>query len=597
VSIVPLVRATVIGLEGDGPRLLTRLQDLGLMHIVPLAPAGDDLPAPPGSLGREREALRILERVRPRRRPVGPRAAFDPEAVVARVLDVQEAIEALTFERDHLEARIATLAPWGDFTLPALEDLSGQRLWFYVVPAWRLSEMPDTVPWEVVHREANQAYVVALSPDEPEDIPFPRSHTGSRSLSQLQDRLETVMQELEDRRADRAALTRWRDRLQAHHDAQRDARALDAVSRQSFRSDGMLAVQGWIAEDAVPRLRELAEELRLALTIEPPDPEETPPTLLRNPEWLAGGEEMVRFYSLPGYRSSDPSVPLFFAFSIFFAMILSDAGYGLLLAVVLALVFRPLGRSRTGRRLRRLGTVLVVCTITYGALVGSWFGLAPPYLDAVAILDPRDTQTMMAICLVIGLAHVMLGNLQETVARWGSWAVLAPIGWILGLVAGSLAGLIAMAGLAVPMVVPAVLGGVAGLLILLFADTGPFPPRTFRALGGRIMGGLGKLFNVTQAFGDVMSYLRLFALGLASASLAATFNDLAGQVSDLLPGVGLVLAGVILLLGHGVNLALAVVGGIVHGLRLNVIEYYHWAVPEEGTEFLPFKRTGEEPWT
>jgi len=105
--------------------------------------------------------------------------------------------------------------------------------------------------------------------------------------------------------------------------------------------------------------------------------------------------------------------------------------------------------------------------------------------------------------------------------------------------------------------------------------------------------GLRALTDVTKAFGDVLSYLRLFALGLASAALALTFNDLANQAARAYPGPGLLLALLILLIGHGLNLVLSLMSGVVHGLRLNYIELYNWGLSEEGYPFKAFARREE----
>ncbi|MGD9409517.1 MAG: V-type ATPase 116kDa subunit family protein, partial [Thiohalocapsa sp.] len=107
----------------------------------------------------------------------------------------------------------------------------------------------------------------------------------------------------------------------------------------------------------------------------------------------------------------------------------------------------------------------------------------------------------------------------------------------------------------------------------------------------RGLDGLLALTQVTKIFGDTLSYLRLFALGLASASLALTFNDLARQVGAQVPGLGLLLQILLLLIGHGLNMALGLVSGVVHGLRLNYIEFYNWALSGEGYPFRPFKKT------
>jgi V/A-type H+-transporting ATPase subunit I len=126
-----------------------------------------------------------------------------------------------------------------------------------------------------------------------------------------------------------------------------------------------------------------------------------------------------------------------------------------------------------------------------------------------------------------------------------------------------------------------------GLVLLTGSDR---PVQDLRSALWRFLEGLRALTDVTKMFGDVLSYLRLFALGLASASLALTFNDLARQVHQEVEGLGLLFAILILLAGHLLNLALGVMSGVVHGLRLNFIEFYNWALTGEGYPFRPFRK-------
>ena len=124
----------------------------------------------------------------------------------------------------------------------------------------------------------------------------------------------------------------------------------------------------------------------------------------------------------------------------------------------------------------------------------------------------------------------------------------------------------------------------------MFVFSSERPVRDARSALLWVLDGLQGLSNVTKIFGDVLSYLRLFALGLASASLALTFNDLARQVAAEVPGLGLLFAILILLVGHVLNLLLSVMSGVVHGLRLNFIEFYNWALLGEGYPFRPFRK-------
>ena len=123
----------------------------------------------------------------------------------------------------------------------------------------------------------------------------------------------------------------------------------------------------------------------------------------------------------------------------------------------------------------------------------------------------------------------------------------------------------------------------------------PKPARTAKDHLWRLVDGLQGLLGITGAFGDVLSYMRLFALGLASASLAITFNDLAAGVHQALPGIGLLAAILIVAVGHTLNLGLSLMSGVVHGLRLNFIEFYKWGLPEEGKSFRRFGRKEVQP--
>ena len=125
-------------------------------------------------------------------------------------------------------------------------------------------------------------------------------------------------------------------------------------------------------------------------------------------------------------------------------------------------------------------------------------------------------------------------------------------------------------------------------LVLFSSTEGP--------LWKRLLKGLGGLTGLSNAFGDALSYLRLFALGLASASLAGTFNDMAGQAKEALPGIGILFALLIALLGHTLNFVLALSSGFIHGLRLNFIEFFRWSVSEEGHPFNAFARKEKESW-
>jgi len=225
--------------------------------------------------------------------------------------------------------------------------------------------------------------------------------------------------------------------------------------------------------------------------------------------------------------------------------------------------------------------------LLYGVLAGSYFGIAPPAASPLArlnLLNLNDYDAMMKVSLVVGSLHLLLANGIVAIRGPGVAARAKPIGWM----AVILAGLVAYLGVGTAWAANVGVGlGAGGLLtILLLSSERPFAHPADVIL--RLVDGLGSLTNISKLFGDVMSYLRLFALGLASASLAVTFNQLSAQIYHSGAPLGLPIAILILLLGHSINLLLAIISGFVHGLRLNFIEFFNWSLSEEGYPFQPF---------
>jgi V/A-type H+-transporting ATPase subunit I len=283
---------------------------------------------------------------------------------------------------------------------------------------------------------------------------------------------------------------------------------------------------------------------------------------------------------------------VFLSFSIFFAMIMADAGYALLLAGFLLVLWRRIGRTTDGLRFRKFLLAIAIASVAYGIAAGSYFGLPPgsgSIWEKLHVIDTTDTILMMQISIAIGVAHLALANVALAWSRRWSSKMLSSLGWVVILIGGLAFGF-GKSGTS-PQAVLTQYGGWAlatGMIaVLVFSSDRPLLTFKWRDHGARVLDGLKSLTSVTRAFGDVLSYLRLFALGLASAQLAETFNNLTYQASCCV-GIGTLLAGLVIVFGHGLNFALAIMSGVVHGLRLNCIEFFGWSLPDEGYPFEPF---------
>jgi V/A-type H+-transporting ATPase subunit I len=613
-SIVPLERVTFVGLITEKSRLLDALHQLGALEIIPLgkASAGGGGPS-----NQAREALKFLLACPQRRRQATDDTHFDAPDVQRRAIELQQAIQTLTLERDDLLQRIEAARPFGRFRFAPLEKIAGDlRLWFYVVPHKQMQTVAASgLPWEVVRRDHRFCYVVVLSPTEPVSMPIPRVHLGSRSPDELARRLEDVELAIEDAQAERSSLTRWcllfaRDLVRLE-----DAAARADAAGQTCDCDWLFALQAWVPREHADELDDYAKQNGFVIERRVPAPDESPPTLMRNPPRVEAGEDLVSFYMTPGYWTWDPSGIVFVSFALFFAMILADAGYAALLGVGLLLFWRRLGKpphddlsdSSQGasdesanakhqsvrQRFRPMLALVVLASLVYGLLVGSYFGITPPPespLNRLHLLDMNNSQLMMGIAVLVGGLHVLLANVMDA-RRHADWRDgLGSLGWAAAVGGGLLLG----AGNMIPGVeMLTTIGGasiVGGLLLVLGFTAWRESP------GKRFIQGLLGLTKISSAFGDVLSYLRLFALGLASSSLAMAFNDMAVGIYNGLPRVGLLLALLVLVFGHGLNLLLGVSSGVIHGLRLNVIEFFNWGLKDEGRRFTPFRRKEGSLW-
>lgn len=591
-SIVPLRRVTLCGLAGEKDETLEGVQALGVIHLVPLRQAPPLEVKDPTQIRRAETAARHLKDASGHVIAYRPDTACDIDEVVRQILHNRARLRTLRDRREFLSARIEALSPWGDLVFPPVSELGGNHLWFYALPLRAQGVLARVdLPWQVVGRTPSTLLVAVISEQEPPEglLPVARVHTGAVARSVLKRELEDVLIAAEQAEMERVELTRWRLVLAARLAAVADREDLVLASGLLLDVDHLFALQGWAPAEAVPALEAFAAARGLALETEVPGPTDRPPTLLRQPEALASGIDLTHFYASPAYGAWDPSVMVMASFALFFAMIMADAGYAAIIGIGVALYWRRLGQSSAGRRGRVMLAAIAGVGLVYGILCGSYFGVAPRAggtLSKFVLLDVNAFDLMMGLSITVGVLHISIALAAEAWTNRGTGRAITALGWILtawsglamALIDGVVGDTIAAIGLA------AGLGLVAGGAFMSASGSGA------RGLLNRVGAGLLALTGITKLFGDVLSYLRLFALGLASASLADTFNTLAVGIKAAHPGIGFILALIVLAFGHGINFMLGLMSGVVHGLRLNFIEFFSWGLPEEGTAFRAFAK-------
>ncbi|MDD9947205.1 MAG: hypothetical protein OXU20_39565, partial [Myxococcales bacterium] len=277
-AIAHLQHVTLVGHTTDKDRILEVLQSMGCMHLV-LSRAMPPSDPPAGPSPAARRALRFLQDAPRQRRQVTDPTVFDAVAVRDRTLATEHRLLDLNDERDSLLHRIEGLSRWGDFVLPPLEELAGQRLWFYVVPHHLLRKVASLdLVWSAVRQDTRHAYVVVVSPAEPVGLPVERTHTGARSLAALERRLEQVEVAIEDAEAERAGLTRWRDQLAGAIDRLDDLTARAQAGLCAVELAPLFGLSGFVPSSRLATLQRYAAQQGLCLRARQPTEDDAPPT-------------------------------------------------------------------------------------------------------------------------------------------------------------------------------------------------------------------------------------------------------------------------------------------------------------------------------
>ncbi len=579
-----------LGLAAEKERFLERLQQAGVVHLIQSAE-----PLEPNELvkelGRVREARRSLARLAPPSAEAGE--AADPAQLVKRREEINQRHADLLGELNLLLKEQEQMAAWGDFDPADVEKLraGGLSVAFYRAPERVLETLPLEGALVVRGQERSGETPFVVLSRQPLALPLTSEKLPSLGLAELERRIAARREEL-------AALHQEQERLaaQAAPLARLEAQLSDQaeLKRAALNSgqemEGRLfQVSCWAPLEEDELLRRIGPGFTLVHFAEEPSPEERVPVLMDNRPHCQPGEDLVKVYSNPNYSDFDPSGWVLYCFAVFFGMILGDAGYGACLLVLTLFLHRKLPKlGSLGLRMRRMMYLLSGSVIFFGVISASYFGMAlNPHnpLTKLMLMDfgsKEGQNQIMLLSIIMGMVHISL-SLAIKVKRQRDWPSL---GWILVIWAGFFLVKARMGGAQEhPVVLWVLLAGLA--LVFLFTSNSRNPLM-------RILGGLNGVLGIVQVFSDVLSYLRLFALGIATVYMAQTFNMLAQDISRGVPWLGYILAGLVLLVGHFVNLGLGVMGGVIHGLRLNFLEWYRWSFEGDGILFKPFRLTDQQ---
>ncbi len=354
------------------------------------------------------------------------------------------------------------------------------------------------------------------------------------------------------------------------------------ASERFASTQSTFLMKAWVPEPLVKKVEERVLQVSPGCCMEFSEPKEgeEPPTLLQNHRNVAPFETVVAGFSLPSPFGIDPTFVMMPFFATFFGMMVSDAGYGLMMVIIIPLLLKLAKPSPGARKLLWILAIGGVTTVFWGAMFNTWFGFAPLpiYFDPV-----NNALPVMALCVGVGALHLFAGlgmgfylnirrgSLKDALFSQGSWFCL-----IVGL------GLLVLPATATIGKLLAVAGAVT---ILLTAGRGKSTNPVKRLLSG-----LGALYGVTGWISDLLSYMRLFGMGLATGVIGMVINQLVGMVFSAGP-IGMVLGAGLFVGGHLFNAGINILGAYVHSCRLQYIEFFGKFYEEGGKPFSPLGET------
>jgi len=643
--IVPMQKASIILLDRFREQSLTELRRLGLLHIHSRHATSQELtrlieqknqiertmlilPAEAQKDGKKKagkpKKSRRSRRAGGQEPPAAPieAAAAPAETGEKEAADLErslrladeasactEKIRGIRESRERLQKEQERLSVWGEFDPDEIRGLapSGVFLRLYDISDRQLRELDAAQGQANCYRfvlsrtrERVRLAVVFLTEGERLELrgePLEESPLPERGVGRVRALMQDAQRELDAQQERLEALARQKELLLQGIGRLDESIAFEQARADVTQAEELSYLTGYLPARKAEVLRAAAGSHGWALLLEEPSPEDPVPTLIENPRWIRIIKPMFNILgTVAGYREFDISFWFLLFFSLFFAMLIGDAGYGVLLIGLTLFARLKMRKAPAGPF--ALMFVLSGATVVWGALSGTWFGiealakhpiLSRAVLPQIASFGYENTDSIMLICFIIGAVHLSIAHLVSFFRRVPRLAAFADLGWL-----SMLWGLLfvvryivlqqPLSPLALYLIAPGL------LVVIVFAEQ---QGRFFKGLLFGIAKMPLKLLDSISAFSDIISYVRLFAVGLATIEVARAFNEMAAGIGFGIPS-GLISA-FILFFGHALNIVMGAMSVIVHGVRLNMLEFSgHLGMEWTGIPYEPFKERDDK---
>ncbi len=599
--IVPMKKYSFLIYHKDYLEFLDKLQEIGVLHVIEKQSGeieDESLRELYQRINQFSTVIKFLNKKGVESKP-GDIADTDGEKILKEVLNIQDDLEKDHQQLSAINKELDQVSPWGDFSQESIDKLqeADLKVRFFTCFTRKFSEdWLSQYNIEEINEIGGQKYFVVIQQNDEElELDAEEIKLPEKSLSQLKKqkgKIENLIEktgDVLDLYAEKyiPLLEQTRDGLIEQMDFKKVVLNTDKEAEEK-----LMVLEGWAPKTSEKELVKFLDGSSVYYMAEKPGRDDNPPILLKNNRFAKLFEPIGKLFMLPNYYEID--LTPFFApfFMLFFGFCLGDAGYGLIF--VLGATLYKFKAKKEMKPLLSLVQFLGLSAVIFGSISGTLFGmnlledkstLLSQHIKDL-LLNPDE---MFRFALVLGGIQIIFGmclQVVNTIRMKGFVYSLPMIGWVFLIIAGGLLFLLSKVNPDFNVKIPAyIVIGIWGVLVFFFSN----PKNIFASIGE----GIWSIYTmVTGRLGDLLSYIRLFALGLSSSILGYVFNDLAVQIlHGGTPVVSQLFFVVLLLFGHGINIALAALGSFVHPMRLTFVEFYmnNAGFTGGGKEYKPFK--------
>lgn len=602
--ITKMKKLTFLVYHKEYEQFLQQIRELGAVHIVEkqLGEMDDKLQYFMQKRSLYKSVLQNMFLLADKAPEEKVHASLATDDLMKQYENLQAKIQDLLQQLPQISKEMAQLDMWGDFDWNSITRLEEAGLF---VRFYSCSEKEFDEAWVnehnamVINERGGQLYFITVTSQEVELDREPL-HLPDESLSQLKGKLVKTEDKLAQAREKLKSFckTYYRTMEAGSIQLEGDIELLKVKRNSEEMADGVVVLlEGWIPEDKESEVVSLLESSGVYYEMRNATREDNAPIKLKNNAYTRMYEVLTQMYGMPDYAEFDPTPILAPFFSLFFAFCMGDAGYGLALIALGFILKKKLSKSLRG--MMNLVITLGIFTTVFGMILGTFFGVSLVELNLpselkefmiVGKIGDTSYDKQMLLALIIGVVHISIAMLVKAIGqtvRFGFKESLSAWGWLLLVV-----GFITTGSLSFFKVISEdvstwafiLIGGIASIGIYLLNNI-------HRNVFVNIGAGVWDTYNMaTGLMGDVLSYIRLYALGLAGGMLGGVFNQLAFMVNDAAgPAIGWLFCGLILIFGHTLNIAMSCLSAFVHPLRLTFVEYFKNSGYEgKGEAYKPF---------